>query len=250
MSCYFLLHGILLTQGLNSHRLHLLHCRQILYHCATSYSPITHTDWAILFASALWGLHDSFYPHSNSVRLIPFSPYCLDCKSWDLLEKSNDLSHIQKLGSKTHWDLNSNCDSKPLSLDHCADSAFLNPAFLHLQDKGMIKQAVDFPQGCSKDERHSQKWQHFRSLKGYTNRTRFYSSQHAFSNTNYKARRKLLLRTFWIQKRNNSNNKRLWKSICENVWLRRWEQRKNPFRTCPRPSERHNCHLHCWNFSQ
>ena len=32
VGCYFFLQGIFLTQGSN---LHLLHCRQILYHCAT-----------------------------------------------------------------------------------------------------------------------------------------------------------------------------------------------------------------------
>lgn len=72
---------------------------------------------------------------------------------------------ISKSWGVRHTDLNSNCDSKPLSLDHYADSAFLNPAFLHLQDKGMIKQAVDFPQGCSKDQTHSQRWQHFKKSK-------------------------------------------------------------------------------------
>ena len=33
MGCHFLLQGIFLTQGLNSHLLHLLQGRWILYHC-------------------------------------------------------------------------------------------------------------------------------------------------------------------------------------------------------------------------
>ena len=32
VACHFLLQGIFLTQGSNPHLLHLLHCRQILYH--------------------------------------------------------------------------------------------------------------------------------------------------------------------------------------------------------------------------
>ena len=35
VGCHFLLQGIFLTQGSNPSLLHLLHCRQILYHCAT-----------------------------------------------------------------------------------------------------------------------------------------------------------------------------------------------------------------------
>ena len=32
VGCHFLLQGIFLTQGSNPHLLHLLHCRQVLYH--------------------------------------------------------------------------------------------------------------------------------------------------------------------------------------------------------------------------
>ena len=35
VSCHFLLQRIFLTQGLYPHNLCLLHCRRILYHCAT-----------------------------------------------------------------------------------------------------------------------------------------------------------------------------------------------------------------------
>ena len=35
VGCHFLLQGIFLTQGSNPHRLHLLRCRQILYHWTT-----------------------------------------------------------------------------------------------------------------------------------------------------------------------------------------------------------------------
>ena len=34
VGCHFLLQGLFLTQGLNPHLLCLLHCRQIIYHCA------------------------------------------------------------------------------------------------------------------------------------------------------------------------------------------------------------------------
>ena len=37
--CHFLFQGIFLTQGLNPRLLHLLHCRQILYHWATGEAP-------------------------------------------------------------------------------------------------------------------------------------------------------------------------------------------------------------------
>ena len=37
--CHALLQGIFLTQGLNPHLLHLLHCSRILYHWATEEAP-------------------------------------------------------------------------------------------------------------------------------------------------------------------------------------------------------------------
>ena len=39
VDCHALLRGTFLTEGPNPHLLHLLHCRQILYHCTNMLIP-------------------------------------------------------------------------------------------------------------------------------------------------------------------------------------------------------------------
>lgn len=101
------------------------------------------------------------------------------------------------------------------------------------------------------------------SLKDSTNVTHSSSSQQAPPNTSYllnrdkwyKMPKRSYFYIFWTQKGNN-NKKRFLRDICEK-WVtavtrttraRLMSNGKSPFGVRPRPSERHNCHLNCWNF--
>ena len=64
--CHFLLQEIFLTQGLNPHILHLLHCRQIIYHWATGNLPIK--SFNICFI-------DLGFPILGAYILISYTPF-------------------------------------------------------------------------------------------------------------------------------------------------------------------------------
>ena len=67
VACHFLLQGIFLTQGSNPHLLHLLHCRQILYHLSHQGSQYL-TESETLSRSVV---SDSLRPHgSQPARLL------------------------------------------------------------------------------------------------------------------------------------------------------------------------------------
>ena len=71
---HFLLQGIFLTQGSNPHLLHLLHCRQILYHWATREAHVKHslTQKDVCFQTAAhWGFNfTNAFQQSNILYIL------------------------------------------------------------------------------------------------------------------------------------------------------------------------------------
>lgn len=102
------------------------------------------------------------------------------------------------------------------------------------------------------------------SLKYSTNVTCSDSSQQVSPNTSYllsrnkwavqDAKKKLLLHILNSKKKQQQKKifkRHLWKrvtAVTRTMRARLMSNGKSPFRVRPRPSERHNCHLNCWNF--